>query len=112
MRPLPTPGTETNPTRSPPDRDETYSLTLSQSTTTGLLEWDVENVVDWLHFIQLQHLVPLFRDRSVTGAKLIMITLKELQFMGVTNPDEQQTILHEVKLLLDMTNDFSRLKWS
>ncbi|KAI6647227.1 Multiple PDZ domain protein-like [Oopsacas minuta] len=78
------------------DRDETYSVSLSQTTTTGLLDWDVENVIDWLHFIQLQHLVAIFRDRAITGAKLNNITQKELQFMGVVSSEEQQTILHEV----------------
>ena len=65
------------------DRDETHSVSLSQTTTTGLLEWDVENVIDWLHFIQLEHYESVFRERSVTGAKLNAITQKELQFMGV-----------------------------
>ena len=60
------------------------------------MEWEVENVIDWLHFIQLEHLESVFRERSVTGAKLNAITQKELQFMGVIKPDEQQTILHEV----------------
>ena len=73
-------------------------MSLSQTTTTGLLDWDLENVVDWLHFIQLQYLEPVFRERSITGAKLNGITQKELQFMGVIKPDEQQTILHEVSL--------------
>ena len=83
-------------TARPAERDETYSVSLSQTTTTGLLDWDLENVVDWLHFIQLQHLVPLFRERSITGLKLNSITQKELQFMGIIKPDDQQTILHEV----------------
>ena len=90
-------------TSRPGDRDETHSISLSQTTITGLLDWDVENVIDWLHFIQLQHLVTIFKERAISGVKLNGITQKELQFIGVTNPDEQQTILHEVSVSVRAT---------
>ena len=100
-------------TSRPADRDETYSISLSQTTTTGFIDWDVENVIDWLHFIQLQHLMPIFRERAISGAKLNGITQKELQFIGIVNADEQQTILHEVGVsVCAISNHFMTLyRW-
>ncbi|CAL8070014.1 unnamed protein product [Orchesella dallaii] len=53
-------------------------------------EWGNEQVIDYLHHLHLDHLIPPFIDHSITGPKLLNLESKDLKSFGVSGDDKMK----------------------
>ncbi|ODM95046.1 Neurabin-1 [Orchesella cincta] len=53
-------------------------------------EWGNEQVIDYLHHLHLDHLIPPFMDHSITGPKLLNLESKDLKSFGVSGDDKMK----------------------
>jgi hypothetical protein len=61
--------------------------------------WAVEDVLDWLRYIQLEQYVETFYDNQINGNVLLELTLEDLDYLQITVLAHRKTLLRSINEL-------------
>ena len=78
------------------DKNNTFSINNKNNTIffeTPMHLWTVEQISEWLIFIELEHLIRLVKNNEITGILLIKSNHDNLTKMGVSNEKDRNKIL-------------------
>jgi hypothetical protein len=67
------------------------------STGSGVLQWTVHEVTDWLKSIKFERYAQMFEDKEVDGAELVQYDPECLIAIGVKKKSDRLSILSELK---------------
>uniref|UniRef100_A0A8D2LYQ2 Neurabin-1 n=1 Tax=Varanus komodoensis TaxID=61221 RepID=A0A8D2LYQ2_VARKO len=77
--------------------DDGQSPKHSQSPSSGVQEWSVQQVSNWLMSLNLEQCVPEFSTQSINGERLLQLDGTKLKALGMTSSQDRAIIKKKIK---------------